>query len=280
MNARLLLPAGLGLILLSNAVALAGAWYNRQGEPESRLLLSQRELHRDWDGPRQENSGLTMRLDWRMAQQEPAEEDDHCYSDRSLSEAQLQAVGLPSNGPEPRQDTRRAWAVLELDGPAYQRSLQLAERHLQKLNDKLEQLPNDKQLVAQEKAANEALEHERTRASRLILVDVGLDAEALRQRYPDRSRYALMRGTVRVWQRCYSTDKSRLSGSVDLSNDSINVPHAWRQQLAERLPDYHDNAREPFTVEISIGQRFEPWISSVGIAEKPASAGDDGDAAR
>ena len=280
MNARLLLPAGLGLILLSNAVALAGVWYNRQGEPQSRLLLSERELHRDWDGPRKENSGLTMRLDWRMAPQESAEEDDHCYNDRSLSEAQLQAVGLPSKGPEPRQDTRRAWAVLELDGPAYQRSLQLTERHLQQQEDKLEQLPNDKAAIAQAKAAREALQNERSKESRLFIVDVGLDAEALRQRYPDRSRHALLRSTVRVWQRCYNADDKRLSGSVDLHSDSINVPHAWRQQLANRLPEYYGNASTPFTAEVSIGQRFEPWISTVRIAEKPASASDEGDAAR
>src|SRR5690606_5713465 len=50
------LLAGLALILLSNAVALGGAWYNRQGEAESRLQLSERELWRSHDGPRRENS--------------------------------------------------------------------------------------------------------------------------------------------------------------------------------------------------------------------------------
>lgn len=34
------LAAGVLLILLSNAVALGGAWWNREGEPESRPLFS------------------------------------------------------------------------------------------------------------------------------------------------------------------------------------------------------------------------------------------------
>lgn len=273
------LLAGLALILLSNAVALAGVWYNRQGEPESRLLLSHRELHRNWDGPRQENSGLSLRLDWRLPLREVPKRDS-CYNGRGLTKAQLQAVGLPSSGSVPRQDTRRAWAMLELDGPHYQQSLQQAERHLQKAHAKLQELPDDKERRQEEKAAREALANERDKESRLFLVGVGLNAEALRQRYPDRRRYALLRGTARVWQNCYSETVSTLSGSFDPSNASINVPHAWRQLLAERLPEHYGNANAPFTAEISFGQRLEPWISAVQIAEKPASASDDGSAPR
>lgn len=280
MNARLLLPAGLGLILLSNAAALAGVWYNRQGEPESRLLLSERELHRDWEGPYKENSGLTMRLDWRMPPHNTPDADN-CFRGHGLSEAQLHALGLPSSGPEPRRDTRPAWAILELDGPTYQQSLQLAERHLLKATERLQQLPDDKQLQAQEKAARLALDSERNEESRLFLLDVGLDPEALRQHYPDRSRYALLRGTVRVWQSCYSETASTLSGSFDPSNERINVPYAWRQILTEQLlPEHYGNANKPFTAELSIGQRFEPWLSAVRIAENPATAGDASDNAR
>jgi hypothetical protein len=268
------LLAGLALILLSNAVALAGVWYNRQGEPESRLQLSQRELHRNWDGPRQENSGLSLRLDWRMPTREKIDKD-RCNSDRSLTEAQVQAVGLPSRGPAPRQDTRRAWAILELDGPLYQQSLQQAERHLQKASTKLQELQHDKERQQQEKAAREALANERDKESRLFLVDVGLDPDALRQRYPDRSRYALLGGTVRIWQRCYNKVGSTLSGSFAPSNATINVPHAWRQQLAERLPEHYGNANQPFSAEISFGQRLEPWLSNMQIADNTSNLNDE-----
>jgi len=273
------LLAGLALILLSNAVALAGVWYNRQGEPESRLLLSQRELHRNWDGPHQENSGLSMRLDWRMPSRESPGQDN-CFSGHGLSEVQLHALGLPSSGPEPRRDTHRAWAILELNGPAYQQSLQQAEHHLQKASAKLQELPHDKERQEQEKAAREALENERGKESRLFLVDVGLNAEALRQRYPDRTRYALLRGTVRVWQSCYSESESTLSGSFDPSNDSINVPHARRQLLAEHLPEYYGNASQPFSAEVSFGQRLEPWLSDVRIADKTSNRDDASGAPR
>jgi hypothetical protein len=273
------LLAGLALILLSNAVALAGVWYNRQGEPESRLQLSQRELHRNWDGPRQENSGLSLRLDWRLPLREKTDKD-RCYSERSLTEAQVQAVGLPSRGPAPRQDTRRAWAILELDGPLYQQSLQQAERHLQQASAKLQELPHDKKRQQQEKAARETLANERDKESRLFLVDVGLDADALRRRYPDRSRYALLRGTVRIWQRCYNEAGSTLSGSFNPSNGNINVPHAWRQLLAERLPEYYGNANRPFSAEISFGQRLEPWLSNVQIMDKTSNRDDENGAAR
>jgi hypothetical protein len=262
------LMAGLALILLSNAVALAGAWYNRQGEPESRLLLSERELRRPWGGLRQENSGLNIQLDWRMSRHEWSEEDPSCGREQGLTEAQMKAIGMFADDSRSRRETQQAWAVFELDGPAYQRSLQQAELQLQEASEKLKQLPDHKRLQEEEKSARRDLEDERLKESRLFLIDVGLDAQALRQRYPNRSQYALLRGTVNVWSSCQSSNKKRhLAGTVHLHNDSINVPHAWRQQLAKLLPEHYGNADQPFTAEISIGQRFEPWLSAVQITE-------------
>jgi len=61
------LAAGAGLILLANAVALTGVYFNRSGEPESRMTLSQRELSMPWGwGMDKENSGLALGLNWRI----------------------------------------------------------------------------------------------------------------------------------------------------------------------------------------------------------------------
>jgi hypothetical protein len=271
------LLAGLALILLSNAVALAGVWYNRQGEPESRLLLSERELRRDWGGPYKENSGLILRLDWRMSELAGI---DHCGSRRGLSETQLKKIGMLVDDDESSPDTQQAWAVLELNGPAYQQSLKQAELRLQKASDRLKQLPDHKRLQRDEKSARQDLEDERLTESRLFLIDVGLDAKALRQRYPDRNQYTLLRGTANIWSYCQTGKSWQRVGSVKLHNDNINVPHTWRQILAERLPAHYGNADQPFSAEVSFGQRLEPWLSNVQIADKTRKRDDENGAPR
>ncbi|MDG9924242.1 MULTISPECIES: DUF4824 family protein [unclassified Pseudomonas] len=273
MSARLVLSAGLGLILLSNAVALAGVWYNRQGEPESQLLLTERELQRNWDGPRRENSGLSMRLNWRM-QRLPSSNGQHCYAEQGLEAAQLHGLGFTQE----ETGQRQGWVVLELAGDAYRLAMQQAEQRLRSASENLAGNPQAEDLQHQERAAREHLQNERTRESRLFVVDVGSDVEALRQRYPERSRYALLRGTVRAWSDCQQTT---LRGSVsDLSADEINVPHVWRRQLGEYLPHPYDISERPFQMQISFGQRLEPWISAVEIADKTSKRDDENGAPR
>ncbi|VXB87180.1 conserved hypothetical protein [Pseudomonas sp. 8AS] len=265
------LLAGLALILLSNAVALAGVWYNRQGQAESSLLLSERELLRDHEGPSRENSGLALRLDWRSPS--PAAPSNR-YERRPLQQEQLLALGfapLDERDPDYRQrhGKRQVLVVLELDGPAYQAELRRAEAELQQASQALAQLPDDEQLQIREKLAREDLASERQHASRLFAIDVGLDAASLRQRYPDRSRYALVPGTVSAWCDC-SGDVRQLTGQISqLHNSSLNVPHAWRSLLAERLPaSYSDEQRPRFQARVNYGQRLEPWISAIhGLAE-------------
>src|SRR5690606_11816084 len=145
--------------------------------------------------------------------------------------------------------------------------------------ERLRQLPGDRQLQQQEQAARRALEHEREQSSRLLLVDVGADAEALRQRYPDRRQHALLPGKVQVW-RCRDGADARLGSIVVLHNEQLNVPITWRRQLAEWLPHPYGSDPVPFTAEVLVGRRFEPWLGDVRLAEKPAAADDDDNAAR
>jgi hypothetical protein len=67
---RLVLIADHALIAITNAIALGGAVYNRSGEPDSTLALSDRELQlpcESWSGS--ENSELSLRLNWRVLQE-------------------------------------------------------------------------------------------------------------------------------------------------------------------------------------------------------------------
>ena len=76
------LIAGSAIILLTNAVALGGAGYNRSGEPESQLQLTQRELqHSSWREGR-DSSGITLTLNWRIEQADFNDSNFAMYSNR------------------------------------------------------------------------------------------------------------------------------------------------------------------------------------------------------
>lgn len=63
-NRRNALIAGSLLLLAANLAALGGVAWNRSGEAESKLVLSQRELQRNWSYGfwSEENSGVELRL--------------------------------------------------------------------------------------------------------------------------------------------------------------------------------------------------------------------------
>ena len=109
---------GVGLILASNAVALAGVWYNRSGEPQAQLQLSEREIQLPYDSwlRGEENSGLRLQLAWRQA------DADWSW----LDEAKLRELGFAPNDLG-RSAERPLWLVLELDGPSYRKQVERAK---------------------------------------------------------------------------------------------------------------------------------------------------------
>ncbi|MDH4607631.1 DUF4824 family protein [Pseudomonas sp. BN102] len=260
MKSRNALLAGLALIGLTNAIALAGVWYNRSGEADSRLLLSGRELQRSYDWSQHENSGLALRLDWRL----PSDTDsDERYRSRMLDEAKLLSLGfeLPDTEGKHRYrgHNREVLVVLEMDGPARKAERERERQRREKARAALAAEPGDKKLQDADRAAREYLEQEERHRSRLFAVDVGLDREALRARYPDRSRYALVPGNLHAW-----VQDKRLTGQIgQLRIAEINVPHAWRENLGKELArDSHGKRPPRFQMEVSFGRRLEPWISA------------------
>lgn len=283
------LIAGAVLIVLTNAVALGGAWWNREGEPESRLVLSERELMLPFSGyRREENSGLQLRLAWRVAEGGGAEFHPVAYASGGspdwLDAAKMRELGFtpPAEGAAAggderrryvRQQPREALLVLEFAGPAWTAAVEAARENARRHEAAAAANADSKEFIQRAKGAQDALRREETMNSRLFAVDAGADLAALRAKYPDRGRYMIVRGTVRP-NVAYREKQMRISGYLaDIGAKNINVPFALRPVI-ERLPA--TGMRIPGTAEsqpryeatLALGRRLEPWI----VALKPLPA--------
>ena len=290
------LIVGLVLIGVVNAIVLAGAAWNRQPPEESRLQLSERELVSTYNYWRKDNSSLALRLDYRW----PSRADDEPYY-LSISAEKMAELGfkVPSELNEQtvrryrRQLDRDALLVLELDGPAYQREVALLRAaHAEAL--RLQQaVPDSKELREAAQHAANALDYEQHRASRLLVVDVGVDQQALRARYPDRTRYAIVRSIIAVQASSVANDWTgegddlrpdnqrwtwQLGGSADTPGvQSLNLPQRWHatfdklpQQAEEPGMDYPDY-QKLFSAEVAFGRRLEPWFVALNARQATSS---------
>jgi hypothetical protein len=274
------LIAAAALIVLTNAVALVSVAYNRSGDPDSVLALTQRELqipYRSWSEG--ENSGIALRLLWRVHKEETGDEKDAetFYVGGGvpawLTKPKLAELGFDVSQPEDSDRGRRHYEkqlprevrlVLELDGPAYAEARERAKRYADREDALRTANPDNKEFERRSKQARDRVDREEHYYSRLFAVDAGVDAGALRSKYPDRAHYAIARARVRPM--ITGSERSlKLSGYIsELSIDEINVPLQFRNVFEHALPDPATGARNAarFDATVAFGKRLEPWITA------------------
>ena len=274
--------AGLGLIVLVNAIALAGVAWNRSEQADSRLQVSERELSHSYPYWRQDNSGIALHLIHRWPNSKP---NDYSYDSlRQLSPEQMGALGfkVPKELNDEsvrryrRQLDRDGLLVLEFNGPLYQQQLQMAAEQLEKSRADLAAVPDNKQLIESHKLARETLQREQTSASRLFVIDAGSDLASLRARYPDRQRYAIVQGRFDAWA-WHDDGRWQIGGSAQVPvSESINLPHRWHAVFAKlpRRPDTpgfpHSGGDRLLNAELAFGQRLEPWVVEFSAGQSEA----------
>jgi len=269
---------GFALILIVNVIALVGVMANRSGKPEAVVEFTERELSIPYYKMNDENSGLALHLNWRTLPE--SKDDSYPYYSRWGSPAWFNAQKLAEIGfvidetTCPEEDSKRkellpkdSFIVLEYDGDAYQEALQRAEKSLRKAEDALKANEKDKDLQDRFKGASNNLEAERNSASRLFAIDAGLDAGKLRQRYPDRSKFIIMRGIVGLECR-FAKNKKEMAGHIaDIRINKINVPLSYRKLFdsieAQNKSLKRGHESPPYRVQVAYGSRFEPWIQRV-----------------
>jgi hypothetical protein len=270
--------AGSALILAVNAIVLAGVAWNRSGEPDAVVRLSERELvlpyHSRGD---RDNSGIALDMSWRVGVRTPALDDETLaeyrqYSRRAdwLDADALRALGFDLRETRPGERARYSrhwlsrdvWLVLELAGDQHAWAIARAEARLAARQAEQAAAPDAPSLQPPLEHARRQLREERESSSRLFVVDVGRDPGALRETYPDRSRFLVVSGKVRPTAYGPQGREHEPFGVIEAINiDSFHVPARWRaifEPLLERDSNTRHEAR--YEVELAYGKRREPWI--------------------
>jgi hypothetical protein len=279
------LAIGIALIVLTNAVALGGVWSNRSAT-ESALTLSERELGLPWRSLRfTEDSGLSLNLNWRVGDHE-AGEFVSGYTFNGGTPEWLDAAHMAALGFAPgdlgsdrgrrsytRQLPREVILVMELDGPARQRAVERARENAKRHAAAAAAAANagSKQFADRARQARDELAREESSNSRLFVIDAGLDARQLREKYPDRRRVLLLRGTVRPAVRDRGDNAPQATGYVSrIGSGRIHVPYAQRGLFESARGVGEPGGSDRFTVELLVGQRLEPWIANAIPASRAA----------
>lgn len=133
-----------GLVLLANALVLAGVAYNRSGEPDTVMTLTEREMPVSTGYLSQENSGVSLRIDAfhssYLAGRGGSYYDAFSWLDREKLESlgfnfEKQVSGDGRYDYHKRLLPRRTFAVLEFDGAAWDARKKTLEERLSSLDE-------------------------------------------------------------------------------------------------------------------------------------------------
>ncbi|HET6365312.1 MAG TPA: DUF4824 family protein, partial [Nitrospirota bacterium] len=192
-----------GLLLLVNTVVLGSVAYNRSGEPDAAMKLTDRELPVSTGYNHEENSGVSLRINTYHAfnwNRKGSNYDVFSWLDSKKLESlgfdfSKSAKNEEKYGHYERQLPRRTFAVLEYGGNTWEAWKKRLEEELSFLEQEGKE---GKKTTKDLEKARGSIERELTAGSRLFIIDAGNDPAALRQLYSDRTRYLIMPALVRV----------------------------------------------------------------------------------
>lgn len=270
---RRYLACGAGLlVVLVNAWVLVGVARNRLGEPDATLILTEREMSVD-RSMMPENSAVDLAL--QVNHWQPGRPASRTYEWTAwLQPPRLAELGfdvvLPKNLAEARraadrQPARRAWALVQLGGD-------VLERWTDAVSAEVARLDRDAaagKLREWEQQERQSMERELRHGTRLFLVDVAPDPEALRTKHPDRTTFLILPCEVHVELSldkdpvACEPDHCRLLGRVSLLTAALQVPRHLQAQLPRAAPGARPEDVPAFEVVVRSGAKREPWIASI-----------------
>ncbi len=291
---RTFLIAGVLLIIVANAIVFLGVMLNRQPPAESTLMLTERELSApsEWSLSK-ENSGLDLRIEVRTDTTLYRNSNESGGSEAVpmwgltpwLTAEKLRSLGFPlaatkDNDADRRRNekllARDVYLVLELNGETYQRELQHAQEYAAQAVQSATAAPGDKVLAERAKMSQAQADAALNQESRLFCIDAGLDPAALRSAYPDRTTFAIVRGSIRPTVYGHAGKWAAVGQFAGLRIPQLNVPLTYRPVFGARNPLGYGDASAAgvagrttdrkeaprYNVAVAWGRRLEPWMVS------------------
>jgi hypothetical protein len=274
-SSRGLFALGFLLFAATNIAVLSGVASNRSGDPEAQIILSERELqlpYRSHEG----NSGLALRLAWRVSGRE---EDNNYLNQRSpswLNAEKLAELGVKTNDQRSSNSDaayhklpipKEVFIVLENNGEPYRAAVKRAEGIFEKEGVLFRSNPEEKRLRENFERAENRLKQMRLTESRLFAIDAGLDPQKLRNTYRDRARYIITKALIEPTYRGDDKGQEVVGYITRLSVENIHVPLVHRQVfeaiLAQGRSIQNEFGPPRYKVGLAYGSRLEPWIKSV-----------------
>lgn len=275
------------LIIITNAFVFINVFLNRKGEPESIITLTERELKMPYARFEQENSGVALRFDWRVFD----EEDNYYYKGGLLSwadENKLRLLGFPvdkviklksRNKSSHEFVSKQIFIVLEYDGKTYEKALNKAKQKVEEERNKVKNTDEQAFASVQKKTkpitksktdlecAQERLKRVQEEQTRIFAVDAGISIADLRKKYPDNSRYIIVKAVLSLRSH-YDSKKKKYAFRCyvsKLSIPKINVPLKFHHILNSALSqgNKRKNRTPRYQVTLAFGSRLEPWVISV-----------------
>lgn len=264
----------IGLLALVNAAVLAGVAYNRSGDPDAMVMLTEREVPLSTDPGFRENTGVSLSLNVN-----PDDQGESWLDEKKLAGLGFDTEQAGAN--ERRWDSRhlpkKVFVVLEYEGPSWEL---FKKRRMEEIAEIDARVRRGELKVSVAEKQKEEKSFQLGVASRLFSIDAGLDPETLRQLYPDRGRYIIVPALVRMnFRKADGEDRWEAYGRVErIIVDSLHVPRALQSGLlsldnkSRIWPGYtYYNAKHPAVVSygarVAFGRRLEPWVQEITLKD-------------
>lgn len=256
----------IGLIILigTNLAALSGVAYNRMGETTAQLTLTERELLLPFNsGVQKENSSMSLSINWRTPKGNNETYNPYNSRDIKITKDELLALGFIDSDIKDNYwvESRELYWVFEFDGALHKAEIKKAEAIYQAAVVSFKKNPNETN-SRKKKEYSEGLEREKTINSRLYFIEASADCELLANKYYGKQNILIVKGLTQPYYD--NNDKVFRLLLRHLSVSNIMVPLEFVEVLSKlKRVDRQDITSPRYAVDISWGNRLEPWVVDV-----------------